>query len=186
MNIFIALVMEKDKHRSACNGHRRHGGDVMKKYLVILSLIGMAVVLCAGCTQSPAPAAASATPVGTSPAMVTGTPASMIPIATAGKYTDLTPAQAKDLIASEKELVIVDVSPYYANGHLPGAISIPLDTLDGKIPTLDKTKTYLVYCHGDAPSISGAQKLVDAGFMKVYRLAGNYAAWTAAGYPVST
>jgi len=125
-------------------------------------------------------------PVSTETVMATGTSASMIPMATAGKYTDLTPAQAKDLIASVKDLVIVDVSPYYVNGHLPGAISIPLATLDAKIPTLDKTKTYLVYCHGDAPSISGAQKLVDAGFMKVYRLAGNYAAWTAAGYPVST
>jgi rhodanese-related sulfurtransferase len=101
-------------------------------------------------------------------------------------YTDLTPAQAKDLIATEKDLVIIDVSPYYDKGHLPGAISIPLATLDAKIPALDKTKTYLVYCHGDGPSISGARKLVDAGFKKVYRLAGNYAAWVAAGYPVET
>jgi len=113
-------------------------------------------------------------------------PVTTVSVMTTSGYTDLTPAQAKDLIATEKELIIIDVSPYYANGHLPGAISIPLDTLDGKIPTLDKTKTYLVYCHGDAPSISGAQKLVDAGFMKVYRLAGNYAAWVSAGYPVST
>ena len=146
----------------------------------------MALIVCAGCTQSPAPAAGSTTPVGTPPAIAAATPSAMIPMVTAGKYTDLTPAQAKDLIAAEKDLVIVDVSPYYANGHLPGAISIPLETLDGKISTLDKTKTYLVYCHGDAPSIAGAQKLVDAGFKKVYRLAGNYAAWVSAGYPVST
>ncbi|MDP3564785.1 MAG: rhodanese-like domain-containing protein [Methanoregula sp.] len=159
---------------------------MMKKYLVILLLILLALIVSAGCTQNTAPAAGSMTPVVTPSVMATGTPASMIPMTTAGKYTDLTPAQAKDLIASEKDLVIVDVSPYYADGHLPGAISIPLATLDAKIPTLDKTKTYLVYCHGDGPSISGAQKLVDAGFMKVYRLAGNYAAWTAAGYPVST
>ena len=43
-----------------------------------------------------------------------------------------------------------------------------------------------MYCHGDAPSISGAQKLLDAGFTRVYRFAGNYAAWVAASYPVST
>jgi len=110
---------------------------------------------------------------------------SMIPPAVAGKYTDLTPALAKDLITENNNLVIVDVSPYYANGHLPGAISIPLDTLDSKISMLDKTKTYLVYCHGDVPSIAGAQKLVDAGFPRVYRLEGNYAAWVSAGYMVS-
>jgi rhodanese-related sulfurtransferase len=113
-------------------------------------------------------------------------PAPVTSLPSATGYTDLTPAQAKDLIAMEKNLVIIDVSPYYDNGHLPGAISIPLAMLDAKIPTLDKTKTYLVYCHGDQPSIAGARKLADAGFTKVYRLAGNYAAWTAAGYPVST
>lgn len=101
-------------------------------------------------------------------------------------YTDLTPAEAKELIATAMDLVIIDVSPYYDRGHLPGAISIPLAKLDGKIPSLDRSKTYLVYCHADGPSISGAQKLVNAGFPRVYRLAGNYAAWTAAGYPVET
>jgi len=98
-------------------------------------------------------------------------PAAVTSLSPTPGYTDLTPAQAKDLIAMEKNLVIIDVSPYYDNGHLPGAISIPLAMRDAKIPTLDKTKTYLVYCHADGPSISGSQKLVDAGFTKVYRLA---------------
>jgi rhodanese-related sulfurtransferase len=30
----------------------------------------------------------------------------------------------------------------------------------------------------------GAQKLADAGFTKVYRLAGEYKAWVAAGLPI--
>jgi rhodanese-related sulfurtransferase len=32
--------------------------------------------------------------------------------------------------------------------------------------------------------MQGAQKLVDAGFTKVYWLAGNYEAWVDAGYPI--
>lgn len=151
----------------------------MKIAPVILFLVIISLVLATGCTQSATPPVAGTTSVTTS----ISTPAPTT--ATAG-YTDLTPAQAKDLIATEKNLVIVDVSPYYANGHIPGAISIPLSTLDSKIPSLDKTKVYLVYCHGDEPSIAGAQKLVAAGFPHVYRLAGNYAAWVNAGYPVST
>ena len=43
---------------------------------------------------------------------------------------------------------------------------------------------YLVYCHSDAASISGASKLIEAGFEKVYRLDGNYDAWVAVGYEV--
>jgi len=153
----------------------------MRKTMVPVILFLICLVLCAGCARTSSPPAATpvpttATPV---PAVITSAPVQT-------GYIDLTPAQAKDLIAGEKELVIVDVSPYYANGHLPGAVSIPIAMLDEKIPTLDRTRTYLVYCHGDGPSRSGAQKLVDAGFLKVYRLAGNYAAWVAAGYPVET
>jgi len=152
---------------------------------VILFLIGLAV--CTGCTQTTSPPVATPGLTTVTTVLTTATPAPPVSTTTATTgYTDLTPAEAKKLIEREINLVIVDVSPYYANGHLPGAVSIPLATLDAKIPTLDKTKPYLVYCHGDAPSISGAQKLVDAGFTRVYRLAGNYAAWVAAGYPVST
>jgi len=171
----------------------------MIKYGNLVFLVLVCIIFAAGCTQtSTAPAvpvsAAPATSVpatatsaaAAAPAAAAADPATMTTSSNAEGYKDLTPAEAKDLIANEKNLVIIDVSPYYDRGHLPGAISIPLATLDGKIPSLDRTKTYLVYCHADGPSISGAQKLVSAGFLKVYRLTGNYAAWTAAGYPVET
>jgi len=101
-------------------------------------------------------------------------------------YIDVTPAEAQQLIADNPDLIIIDVSPHYAEGHLPGAVSYYLGdgSLDRAIPTLDKTATYLVYCHVDSVSIAGAQQLIDAGFESVYRLQGNYAAWVDAGYPV--
>ncbi len=101
-------------------------------------------------------------------------------------YYDVTPEQAKQLIDTMPELVIIDVSPAYAQGHLPGAINYYVGdgSLDEAIPTLDPAKTYLVYCHSDSASISGATKLVNAGFENVYRLIGNYGAWVAAGYEV--
>lgn len=135
------------------------------KYCLLFGLLAVLIV-CAGCTQN-MPSSS-------------GTPAP------ASGYRDVTPVEARDLIASEKDLVIIDVSPIYALGHLEGAISIPINQLDAKIPSLDKTKPYLVYCHSDAVSISGAQKLVQAGFPNVYRLSGNYEGWVAAGYPVTT
>lgn len=169
----------------------------MRKWHTALVLALACLFLAAGCTQtSPEPAVpAVTTPAATVPATAVMTavpagtlaaPVSMTASSDARGYTDLSPAQAQDLIRKEKDLVIIDVSPYYDRGHLPGAISIPIATLDGKIPSLDRTKTYLVYCHADGPSIAGAQKLVNAGFLNVYRLAGNYAAWIAAGYPVET
>lgn len=101
-------------------------------------------------------------------------------------YIDVTAQEAKELIDTNPDLIIIDVSPNYDNGHIPGAINyyIGNGSLDDAIPTLDKNKEYLVYCHVDSASITGAKKLVDAGFTKVYRLEGNYQAWIDAGYPV--
>ena len=110
----------------------------------------------------------------------------IVPQTISGQYVDLTPAQAKKLIEIEEDLVVLDVSPNWEFGRLPGAINYYIGdgSLDMAIPTLDKSKVYLVYCHVDAASIPGAQKLVAAGFEKVYRLEGNYAAWVDAGYAI--
>lgn len=105
-----------------------------------------------------------------------------------GSYTDLTPAEAKQLIDENPDLVIIDVSPVYAAGHLPGAVNYYWadGSLDAAIPMLDENATYLVYCHSESASRQGAQKLVDAGFTNVYRLEGEYEAWVDAGYPIET
>ena len=42
----------------------------------------------------------------------------------------------------------------------------------------------MVYCHSDSASVLGVQKLTEAGFGKVYRLEGNYAAWVVEGFSV--
>jgi rhodanese-related sulfurtransferase len=106
----------------------------------------------------------------------------------ASSYTDISAAEAKQLIDGDPEVVIIDVSPAYAAGHLPGAVNYYLGdgSLDAAIPTLDENATYLVYCHAEGPSRQGAQKLVDAGFAYVFRLEGDYGAWVAAGYPTET
>ena len=102
------------------------------------------------------------------------------------KFIDISAKDAKDLIEKNPDIVIIDVSPNYDQGHIPGAINYYLGdgSLDKAIPTLDKMKTYLVYCHVDSVAIAGAEKLIEAGFKNVYRLKGNYAAWVDAGYPV--
>jgi len=101
-------------------------------------------------------------------------------------YVDVSPAEAKALIDSTPGLIIIDVSPHYDNGHLPGAVNYYLGdgSLDAAIPSLDKEAVYLVYCHVDSVAILGAQKLIDAGFKNVYRLEGNYRGWVNAGYPI--
>ena len=99
-------------------------------------------------------------------------------------YMDVSAEEAKALIDNNADLIILDVSPFYDKGHLPGAINYYFGdgTLDAAIPSLDKDANYLVYCHVDSASITGATKLTDAGFTSVYRLESHYAGWVAAGY----
>lgn len=106
----------------------------------------------------------------------------------ANSYTDISAAEAKQLIDGNPDVIIIDVSPSYAAGHLPGAVNhyVGDGSLDAEIPTLDENATYLVYCHAESASRQGAQKLVDAGFTNVYRLEGEYQAWIDAGYPIET
>ena len=103
-------------------------------------------------------------------------------------YTDITAAEAKALIDENPDIIIIDVSPHYDDGHLPGAVHYYLGdgSLDDAIPNLDKSETYLVYCHVDSIARQGAQKLIDAGFENVYRLEGNYNGWVDAGYDIET
>jgi rhodanese-related sulfurtransferase len=101
-------------------------------------------------------------------------------------YMDISVGEAYEMIQENEDLIIIDVSPNYADGHLPGAVNYYVGdgSLDEAIPNLDSEGDYLVYCHIDSAAISGAQKLIDAGFEIVYRLEGNYSAWVAAGYEV--
>jgi len=101
-------------------------------------------------------------------------------------YMDISPEEAKELIEDTEALVILDVSSAYDQGHIPGAINYYVGdgSLDDAIPTLNMDVPYLVYCHVDSASISGAEKLIEAGFEDVYRLEGNYSAWVDAGYEV--
>jgi hypothetical protein len=61
-------------------------------------------------------------------------------------YVDVTAAEAKALIDENPDLLVIDVSPAYAVGHLPGAVNCPVGngSLDEAIPALDKNAAYLV------------------------------------------
>lgn len=104
-------------------------------------------------------------------------------------YYEVTVAEAKMLIEDEDQaLVVIDVSPHWSEGHLPGALNLSIGSgaLDSAISSLDLSKPHLVYCHSDAPARIGANKLLAAGANTVYRLIGNYGAWVEAGYPIET
>lgn len=99
-------------------------------------------------------------------------------------YVEVEPAEAKNLIDTKEDLVVLDVSDKYSEGHLPGAINIEFNELEENLSNLDKAKPILVYCHFKMVSIEAADLLIKNGYEEVYRLKGEYSAWVDADYEV--
>jgi rhodanese-related sulfurtransferase len=81
-----------------------------------------------------------------------------------------------DLVAliksNEKDFVIVDVrdEQEYAEGHIPGAINIPVATFASKSSILDKKKRIIAYCNGGGRSNKAYRKLMKLGYKKRYQV----------------
>ena len=67
-----------------------------------------------------------------------------------------------------EEAILLDVRPghEYEAGHLPGALSIPLEELEARLAELPNDRMIVAYCHGPycAFSADAAKRLRDLGF----------------------
>ncbi|TFU27042.1 rhodanese-like domain-containing protein [Thermus tengchongensis] len=104
---------------------------------------------------------------------------------TATSYQEVGPHEAEKLL---QEAMVVDVrEPWeYAEGHVPGAVNIPLSSLPHRLSELPKDRPLLLVCNSGNRSGVAADFLVNQGFPgeKVYNLEGGTYAWMAAGFPV--
>jgi glyoxylase-like metal-dependent hydrolase (beta-lactamase superfamily II)/rhodanese-related sulfurtransferase len=99
----------------------------------------------------------------------------------------LTLEQLAELRSRGTDIQLVDVrNPgETAQGTIAGAREIPLATLAGSLTTLDRSTPVVLYCAGGSRSHVASSVLRAAGFTDVSDLLGGYAAWEAAGLPVT-
>ena len=94
--------------------------------------------------------------------------------------TDITPAELKERLAKEPDLVVIDVrEPYeYAEQNI-GAINIPLGALPGKLDDLEDytDQEVIVHCRSGARSASAKAFLDQQGFKNVRNLLGGLLAY---------
>ena len=87
-----------------------------------------------------------------------------------------------------KNFVILDVRTpaEYADGHLANATNIDFKATDfaDKVGKLDKSKTYLVYCHSGHRSASAIEIMKTQSFQTLYNLDGGITQWTTDKNPV--
>ena len=91
-------------------------------------------------------------------------------------YTQIDQETAKLMMDLNDSHVIVDVrrQDEYDEGHIPGAICIPnesiVDSMPSELPDLEQV--ILVYCRSGRRSKEAAQKLFDMGYTNVFEFGG--------------
>jgi rhodanese-related sulfurtransferase len=84
--------------------------------------------------------------------------------------------------------VVLDVRPgeEYQAGHVPGALSVPVDSLEA-LQGLPKDKEVVAYCRGPYCVFSDeAVRVLSARGYRASRLTEGFPEWQAAGYPVES
>ncbi len=105
---------------------------------------------------------------------------------TAGDVKDVEPVELDRFIKTCSNgdcPVVVDVrEPWeYRQGHVPGAILIPLGQLSSRVNELDPERPVAVICASGNRSQSAAALLGQKGFKTIYNVSGGTGAWTYSG-----
>lgn len=102
----------------------------------------------------------------------------------------LEPVPASDLLARARDglVTVIDVRPpeEYVQGHIPGAINIPLERLEGNLKNLPTEREVIAYCRGPwcVLSFEAVARLRRAG-LSARRLEDGLPEWRRAGFPVA-
>lgn len=91
------------------------------------------------------------------------------------EYKKITSDEAKNIMLTEKPIV-VDVRSLeeYNEGHIPNAISVPLETIENEAEAKLKNKDdlILVYCRSGRRSREAALRLIEKGYTNVIDFGG--------------
>ena len=93
-----------------------------------------------------------------------------------GSYEQITPEQAKTIMDSETDYIIIDArtDKEFAEGHIENAILIPeyeiADRAEKELP--DKQQLILVYCRSGRRSKIASEELVKLGYTNVKEFGG--------------
>ena len=110
-----------------------------------------------------------------------------LPIA-AGDIRDIEPNELQNILehCNSDCPVVVDVrEPWeYQQGHVPGAVLMPLGQLSKRIRELNPDHPVAVICASGSRSQSAAAMLGQKGFKTVYNVVGGTGAWMYSGLPL--
>lgn len=99
-------------------------------------------------------------------------------------HPQITVAEAKNLMANEKNLLVIDVRTMaeFKAGSVPGAIHIPRGLLEFRLINKEKNvaRPILIYCKSGARASFAGRQLKELGYKDVKNMKGGYLAWAKA------
>ena len=99
----------------------------------------------------------------------------------------ISPQDAVRLMNQGAALLDVRPSEQYAEGHIRGARSLPVERLTQGLESLKryKDKPVIVYCERGGSASAAIRRLTQQGFGKVVNLRGGLSAWRAEQLPLA-
>jgi rhodanese-related sulfurtransferase len=96
--------------------------------------------------------------------------------------SDLSQNEWAQALTEQQQAVVLDVRTQeeFESGYIPKAINIDIQmgpSFIDKINTLEKNKSYYVYCRSGARSAQAVQLMRDLGFNETYNLLGGILDW---------
>jgi rhodanese-related sulfurtransferase len=105
------------------------------------------------------------------------------------KTPRITAEELKALLDKD-EAIVIDVRNVedFVDGHIPGALQIPLSFVEGEIPWFPRDKKIVTYCTCPAEETSGHAVLIlqRGGLTNAAALVGGLDTWRARGFQVDT
>jgi len=88
--------------------------------------------------------------------------------------------------SAEPPIMFVDVRTRmeYEDGHIPGAVNIPIQTLANRLDEVPKDKRLYVYCESGVRSTNASKYLVEVGYTNAINVNASMAGWRDAQYPI--
>jgi rhodanese-related sulfurtransferase len=103
--------------------------------------------------------------------------------ATTQKEVEASPYLLERLASNDRLLIDVRSPEEYADGHIPGAINMPHENINGYLSKLEqhKNKPIIIYCRSGRRAKLAMKVLQEHDFTDVMHLEGDILGWNEAG-----
>lgn len=94
-------------------------------------------------------------------------------------YQNITPETLKQMMETDKNLIIVDVreEAEYVDGHIAGSQLVPMSEFQSRVSEIPKDKKVALVCQSGSRSSMATEYLVQLGYNQVYNLDGGMMTW---------